>query len=242
MNSREERKRLLSRERQRRFREKRVAYELKMVEETKMLKQQVDRLSLYSSFLAEMTVLRPTRILDVRRVILDVYADYFQFGVDPNDTAMYMKQKNFLQLHFKEHESIFHRWSICCSLHEHSHFKRIAIHYVSDNILRLVIEMRVIITHRAIAALYPHMLHDSSFCAKAMGKLLTFRATRTCYFNEKNQIQSGVMEPELVQGWYELLQDPVQTAAVMKQSHLTFATGTINDTERIQIRWEFVPS
>lgn len=102
-------KRELTRERQKRFRERQRERHTDMVNRMAELRQQIERLTLYLTAVADRTVLRPDRKTAVCSAILELYVDYFHFGVDPSDSAMYAKQTQFLAIHFQQSESILQR-------------------------------------------------------------------------------------------------------------------------------------
>ena len=75
------------------------------------------------------------------------------------------------------------------------------------NVVILRFEMVLPLRHRSIMALYPHMTNNSIFLEKTMGKSLVLDVVKTFHFNEKNKVVQLSAGYDMLQPWFDLLQD-----------------------------------
>lgn len=199
-------------------------------DETEKIKKSILRLSLYLGLIAQGTLLRPSRNRMLRGLILELYSDYFQFGVDSSDQLSYDKQEAFLssvvsnQLAIvpggdKGYKPMLEQIRMYTMLHAEIMIRPIGVKCVDrdGDIFVMTAEVSLVINHQTISILYPHMLYNPEFMRKAVGKVLKFVSSSTVIFSQDNQMLSYRPEQPFVQAWYNLLGDLDLTAKVMKE-------------------------
>lgn len=176
---------------------------------------------------------------------MELYSDYFQFGVDPKEIQTFAKQDRFLSFSFSSgfiselnpaarrgYKALLDQWIMYTMLHEHVNVKTISIESVhpDKDVFLLTQIASLTISHRSIAILYPHMLHNLDFMDKVVGKQLTFQTRQRALFDSNHQIVSLQPEHSLAQGWNAILNDPVMVARVLSQALLHHPSGYIDST------------
>lgn len=188
-------------------------------------------LGIYLSLLVQGNLLRPHRYSDFRRLTMELFADYFQFGADPKEIQMFAKQDRFLSFSFSRdfvnlpvdgerhrgYKVLLDQWVMYTMLHERIMLKKISVESIGDVFLLTQIAT-LTISHRSIAILYPHMLNDFDFMDKVMGKQLTYETRQRAIFDANNQIISLQLEHGLAQGWNNILKNPEMVARILKQT------------------------
>ena len=81
---------------QQRYRDRKRRKQMAMESRVLELRAQIMRMVWFKGLLAEGMLLRPTEILRVRGVLLQMYADYFRYGAQQT-TGVYAKQAMFLR-------------------------------------------------------------------------------------------------------------------------------------------------
>lgn len=199
-----------------------------------LAKQRNFRASMYLALIAQGTLMQPSRNRQLRGLTLDLLFDYLQYGVNPKDVRMFEKQDAFLSYvvskHFRidlpnatrGHKPFLDQVARYTSLHDHFRGKQLSQRAadLEGEIFILNIEASLTISHRTIAALYPHMLEDSIFLEKAVGKELSYSTTLIATFSPDNKIVSLVASGAVAEAWCSLMQDAILTEKVMRQMNI----------------------
>lgn len=221
----------LQKQRQKRHRERQRQKEQDCEERVKELKSQTERLMLYRMFLSrKQQMFASPRLIQLRGLTVEIFGDYFQYGVDPQKAEHYAKQVAFLQYHFSSQSllycpsdgaagkrgqnailEILQQGRRFTSLHDE--FKAtphsVKQHDAEGTVFSMVQDIVLTITQRAIQALYPHMLYNQAFMRKVIPKQLKFQVISTIPFAENmNTVETIHIEHQLPRAWCQLLQDP----------------------------------
>ena len=217
-----------SESRHKRYRKHRAQRERNREALVESLKGKVTRGVIYLAFLAQGTLLKPDRNVHYRRSILSYYADMFDYGVDSLDQITKDKQYTILRYHLREDcviertgivlpSFIINIWEIYTMLYDQLSVRLLSIKSLDERSMVLVQTVSIIITHRSIHFLLPHMLQNHEFMQKAPGQLLSFRLQYHVRFDDQNRIIYVNLEHQMAQAWMNLLQQPDLVKLVLHQ-------------------------
>lgn len=155
----------------------------------------------------------------------------------------YEKQKAFLSLHFSPnlvvqsenlgYLALLQQWEAYTRLHSSFHVERISIEKLDQegDVIRLNTVISLIVTHRMIVLLYPHMSLNLQFLQAVVGKPLHFNGAQTFRFGKNNQVSSYYGEYDMAQGWLQLLENPTMLSRVLRQKTIENYCITVDATE-----------
>lgn len=196
------------------------------------LKQMNLNSAIYLALVEQGNLMRPHRYGQFRCLTMELYADYFKFGADPKEKENLMKQDRFLSFSFApesndRYELVLEQWIKMTRLFDHVMFKKVSVEcaHPEQDVFLLTQIATLTISHRSIAALFPHMLNDQGFMLKVMGKQFECKTFHRATFDSNNRIVSLQREYGCVQGWHKILNDPKLVARVLS------VTNSINNEE-----------
>lgn len=228
---RRERRRALGRKNQERYRNRKRQEEQMTQFRIVELRNRVTQLTWYNTLLTRGEYLNPARTYELRGMIANLYPDYFEYGVQPNKPAMFMKQQTFLECHFRDDlvyqssrfpkgfPTLLKQWELLTILHEGLRMRNCTFEPAAPNgeIFKIRSTITMKITHRTITTLYPHMLQDYAFFQAVIEKDINIPAVTTLQFGDDNKVQMVKCELDLAKGWCSLVNDVAMTARVLKE-------------------------
>ena len=205
---------------------------------TQDLKDRNYRSAMYLALLAQGTLLKPHRNGQLRGFVVELFTDYFQFGADPQEAKMFEKQDaflsynispNFLQAPGSErgYKPVLKQWVMFTKLLNNFTLLPLKIEAIGPDQDIYVLHKMVTFTlsHRAIAAFYPHMLQDIDFMRKAVGALFHYPGFITFTFGSDNKIASIRHEQQLNEAWAGLLKSPSMLARLFNRERICHETN-----------------
>ena len=228
------RRRARDRENQKKYRVIRKERQVSMENVQELLKEKNFRASIYLALIAQGSLLRPERFNLLRGKILEIYADLFEYGVDLGEPSLFKKQKQFLSFSFsdsfrlsvsdtvKGYKPFLDQCVLYKQLHDRLKLDKISVE-CSDSqgeIFTLIQRANLVISRRTVMVLYPHMLDNVEFMAKAVGKELVYDFKFIVTFGSDNRIQGIVSEHPYALAWYRLLKDATMTAQLLQLQNI----------------------
>lgn len=215
--------------RHKRYRKHRAEREQNTEVMVNVLKDKVLRGAMYVALLAQGKLLRPNRFISYRRAVLSYFSDTFDAGVDSLDPIRTEKQLTTLRYHLREDcvvegigivlpDFIMNVWEIYTLLYDRLNVRFVSMQALDPDhdTIALLHQVSMIITNRSIHFLMPHMLQNTQFMAKVVGKVLTFRIQYHVRFDEHNQIVYVNIEHQMAQAWLNILRQPTLVNLVLK--------------------------
>lgn len=227
------RRRQVCRKSQKRFREKQKRLEKETRDRVSWLTLVNDRIERYHNVLRQGQLFHHSK--EIRRLNLEMYSDLMAKGIDPKrKPVLYQQQSAFLALHFdprfalgsnasqRGYDVLKNQWIAYTTLFDGLQAQVTSIEQVDEasEIFNIHTQLTLVITHRAIVALYPHMGWNYKFLHKSIGKPLTLKLTQHVEFNANGRIQSMDFEMNTTTGWTRLLQDGDMVALLLSQQQL----------------------
>lgn len=193
----------------------------------------VFRSSIYLSLIAQDNLLETKGSSRIRELLLYLIGDYFQFGVDPQDKALFQKQESFLAFNVSrefDYKPLLQQIRMLTLIHEPMTCNIRSCQRIDQDdgdTYILTSDVSITITMLSMSVMYPHMLDDAVFMEKAVGKVLKYTAKTIVTFTPDNKILSLTSERDYADAWYNLLQDIVMTAKVIKEMNNNFNTPNL---------------
>lgn len=230
-----ERKLYMQKKRQQRHRDRQRQLEMLCEKRVRDLHAQNVRLVLYQRFLKQMRSLELPHLMQLRGLVVELYGDYFRYGVDAHDENYYEKQIAFMELHFSR-ECILHcptrtrgyyglieQLKVYTDLYDRFEAitQSVERYDATGSIYSLSQKVRVTVTKRAIGTIYPHMMYDREFMKKALDKVLVFHYNLVLRFREgTSTIEAVHIDHQIPEAWCNLLQDSLLTARLLDRANI----------------------
>lgn len=194
--------------------------EIAMKKEIEALKQKIFRAAMYLAMIAQGTLLRPTRDIQLRGFIMNLYGDYFKYGVDRKKERWFEKQEMFLAFSCDEtfrlitalpvgYKPLLEQWEGLTIMYDKVLVRKLKVEGVGAEVFRLSTMVSYVITHRSVCASFAHMLLDHVFMERVIGKQIQYPAIITAIFGAENKLLTFETEVQLIPAWSRLLKDVV---------------------------------
>lgn len=224
MDSDLKRRRETGRLHQKNYRMRQKHREAVMLERVEELKVRNVKAATYLALIAQGDLLSPGRHVDLRYLIMELGASYFEHGADAKNRL----QESFLAFVSSDNLTVHDAAGMTngykplltecirlTKLFDQIRFRSISIEMIHPEIAFQTLTVSVIVTHRSIASKWPHMLNEAVFLYKAIGKELILTIYLTVVFDSCNEIASITIQTQWVQAWLKLLKDPKLVAKVL---------------------------
>ena len=229
-----ERRRARDRINQKKYRAIRKEREISLKNDHKRLMKKNFQSAIYLGLIAQGSLLRPQYFNQLRGKSLEIYADLFENGVEVKNPILFKKQEEFLSFSFsdsfrlsvadtiKGYKPFLDQCILYKQLHDRLKLDKISVKCsdAQGEIFTLTQRAHLAISRRTVAALYPHMLDNGEFMAKAVGKELVYDFKFIVTFGSDNRIQGIVSEHPYALAWNTLLKDVTMTAQLLKQQNI----------------------
>ena len=232
MEARLAKKRARDREYQRKRRKNDI--EIRLQGHNEELRQQILRSNMYLTFLSQSRQIKRSQFCHLRRLLVELFADYFKYGAKKSDKYWFQRQQVFLSHIFSKSvqgmpETFLDQMAIYTMLHDHVIAKKTIVQVIDPNheIFALTRVLECKIARRTIKGLYPTMLENHEFLRKSIGKVLELKVVFMIYFGETNKIEALTQEWCFAESWCKLLQDPILVAQVIKGMRRNPKTGLL---------------
>lgn len=229
---RKEHRRALGRKNQERYRIRKRLEEQETMNRIQELRERLKQITRYNTILIRREYLNPSAMDEMRRMVVELFSDYFKNGVDSTTAAaapLFMKQQTFLKSHFSEnlvyqsveylrgYRTLVQQLELFTMLHSDLRMKKTSIESPLDgDVFRLGFKLDTKISHHTITILYPQMLDDFAFFQQVIGAPIAFNGTMTFYFGPDNaQVERITCELDLATGWCALVKNIDVTRRVL---------------------------
>ena len=172
------------------------------------------------------------RQVGLRGFILKLYGELFRWGMEPESGCRTLRQQQvkFLKTHFhpdvviesKSYAKGVDFWAAQLDFFTKMHRPRALGDVQVDKvdaegeIFRAYGQTQLTVTREAIEAFYPYMLMNQDFLAQVVDQTIVLNSKHTFYFDQQNRIRYFVYELDFVQGWAQLIKDPLELVNVVQ--------------------------
>lgn len=213
------RRRATCRRNQRRYRDRLKQRETAESYQVALVKRRLDVLRSYKTLISHGRFLKPARCVELRSLILRLYAQYFEYGVDVQDRKTYTTQLEFLKFNLAPDcvvgkiglptgpGMVLEQWEKLTLSHAKIQTRFVSMRCLdpAQSFYRLTLLVQATITHATIAVIYPHMLLDHAFLSQAVGQQIQYHMSFNVLFLSDNKIVFLSMEHSLTEGWCRVL-------------------------------------
>ena len=213
------RRREVHRERQQKYRDRKLLEMEKNINDIHELKQKVCKWNEYYDLLIQERLLMPVNRDVMQHTILEVYGSLILHGLQPDSTSNGRLQARFFEVLFMpsviaQFIQQLERYSL---LHPKMSIQVLTISTIRSNVLRVSQRLLLPLKHHSLLALYPHMMHNANFLELAMDKVLELHLELTFRFNDQNGVEDFCVEDDSPQAWFTLLGDLNMVAETLKE-------------------------
>ena len=195
------------------------------------LRQKNVDVAMYLALIAQGTLMRPTRNVQLRGFVLDMYGDYFRYGVNRKSQNWFRKQEMFLSFSCDSsfrlagltdvgYKCLLQQLEMFTTIYDQFMLKNFSVERLAADIFRFSITVSHVITHRCIQTLFPHMLLEHEFMEQVVGKEMEYEGYVTVIFGSNNKMLEFQTEAQVIQGWFKILKDPVVLQRTLQQSFI----------------------
>lgn len=188
-------------------------------------KNKLTALQAYKSLIGHGALLKRVRWMELRGIIVQVFAHVFERGVLIQRCDF---QRAFLQFNcdnnLVDYNNLLHQFAKYRMIHQEFQLNFNLVQCLDPTeklIFQLHLKAEMLIIRATIAAIYPHMLFQQPFMEYVVDKKIQYPfLVRIRFGSRSNKIVSIILEHKLAEGWCNLLKSSTWAAQTIGQCNI----------------------